>query len=154
MFDIGLFMTVRLFLILLTSLLFISVVSPRELVIALESFRIPYKVVFTLGLTMRHMTTFAEEYIVIKEAQSSRGLELDKGFLIRRIRNYIPVIIPLLIRSIENAERLSLAMDLKLFSFKRRRYDRGRLGFLDIAVIFLCIIALTISVVHYSFGLI
>ena len=154
MFDIGLFMAIRLFLILLTSLLFISVVSPRELVIALEGFRIPYKIVFTLGLTMRHMSTFAEEYMVIREAQSSRGLELDKGFLIRRIRNYIPVIIPLLIRSIENAEKLSLAMDLKLFSFKRRRYNRGRFGLLDITVIFICIIALLISTLHYVFGLI
>jgi energy-coupling factor transport system permease protein len=76
--------------------------------------------VFTLGLTLRHISTFSDEYITIKEAQTSRGLELDKGFLIKRIRNYIPVLIPLLIRSIENAERLSLAMDLKLFSFDKK----------------------------------
>ena len=120
MFNLGFYMTLRLFLILSTSLLFVSTVSPRDLIVALRSLRLPYKMVFTLGLTLRHISTFSEEYMIIKEAQTSRGLELDKGLLIKRIRNYVPVLIPLLIRSIENAEKLSLAMDLKLFSFEKR----------------------------------
>jgi len=75
--------------------------------------------VFTLGLTLRHISTFSEEYVVIKEAQTSRGLELDKGLLIKRVKNYVHLLVPLLIRSIENAEKLSLAMDLKLFTFDK-----------------------------------
>ena len=120
MFSIGFFMTLRLFLIVSTSLLFVTTVSPRDLITALRYFKLPYKIIFTLSLTLRHISTFSEEYMIIKEAQTSRGLELDKGFLIKRIRNYVPVLIPLLVRSIENAEKLSLAMNLKLFSFNKR----------------------------------
>jgi energy-coupling factor transport system permease protein len=155
MIDVGIFMTARLFLILLTSLLFISIISPRELITALEGFRLPYKVVFTLGLTMRHISTFSKEYLVIKEAQTSRGLELDKGFLVKRIKNYIPVIIPLLIRSIENAEKLSLAMDLKLFSFaNRRHYTHSKLGSKDKIIIIISILALIITITHFTLKLI
>ncbi|MEM3786695.1 MAG: energy-coupling factor transporter transmembrane component T, partial [Nitrososphaeria archaeon] len=94
----GAFMTLRLFLIVVLSLAFVSFVTPVELVNALSSFKLPYKLVFTLGLSLRHISTISDEYIAIKEGQSSRGLELDKGFLIKRIRNYISVVMPLLIR--------------------------------------------------------
>lgn len=119
MFNIGLYMTLRLFLIVSTSLLFVSTVFPRDVIVSLRYLKLPYKMVFTLGLTLRHISTFSEEYVVIKEAQTSRGLELDKGLLIKRVKNYVHLLVPLLIRSIENAEKLSLAMDLKLFTFDK-----------------------------------
>ncbi|MEM2073086.1 MAG: energy-coupling factor transporter transmembrane component T [Nitrososphaeria archaeon] len=144
----GAFMTLRLFLIVVLSLAFVSFVTPVELVNALSSFKLPYKLVFTLGLSLRHISTISDEYIAIKEGQSSRGLELDKGFLIKRIRNYISVVMPLLIRSIENAEKLVLAMELKSFSLNnRRRYSVGKLNNLDYVVIFSMVMVLLIFVV-------
>ncbi|MEM0054036.1 MAG: energy-coupling factor transporter transmembrane component T [Nitrososphaeria archaeon] len=145
---VGAFMALRLFLIVVLSLAFVSFVTPVELVNALSSFKLPYKLVFTLGLSLRHISTISDEYIAIKEGQSSRGLELDKGFLIKRIRNYISVVMPLLIRSIENAEKLVLAMELKSFSLNnRRRYSVGKLNNLDYVVIFSMVIVLFIFVV-------
>jgi len=153
-FQLGAFMTLRLFLILLVSLNFVSTVRPGELVKALDSFKLPYKAVFVLGLTLRHIYTIADDYKAIKEAQTSRGLELDKGFLITRIKNYVPVLIPFFVRSIENAEKLTLAMELKSFTFKRRRYSRGKIGPIDFAVISALAAALAISILHYWFGVI
>jgi energy-coupling factor transport system permease protein len=133
----GAFMTARLFLIVLSSLAFVSLVTPVELVNALASFRLPYSIVFTLGLTLRHISTVSDEYIAIKEGQTSRGLELDKGFLVTRVKNYNSVIMPLLVRSIENAEKLVLAMELKSFSLKnRKRYFVRKLKNVDYAIIF------------------
>lgn len=144
----GTFMTLRLFLIVILSLAFVSFVTPVELVNALSSFKLPYKLVFTLGLSLRHISTISDEYIAIKEGQSSRGLELDKGFLIKRIKNYISVVMPLLIRSIENAEKLVLAMELKSFSLNnRRRYSMGKLNNLDYVIIFSMVIVLFIFVI-------
>jgi len=44
----------------------------------------------------------------VVDAQRSRGLELDKGNLLKRVRNLIPILIPLLLiairRSLELAE--------------------------------------------------
>lgn len=148
-FQVGLFMTIRLLLIIVTSLTFVSLVTPGEMIKALESFRLPYKLVFVLGLTLRHVSTMTDEYMAIKEAQTSRGLELDKGFLIKRIRNYIPVLVPLLIRSIENAEKLVLAMELKSLSFERRRYTKGRMSKTDYAIVISLSMAVSLSILHY-----
>ena len=152
--QLGVFMSLRLFLILLTSLGFIATIGMRDLVNALNSFRLPYKAVFVLGLTMRHLHTIAEDYKAIKEAQSSRGLELDKGSLFRRIKNYVPVLIPLFVRSIENAERLTLAMELRAFSFNRKRSSGRELKILDLVVIVGFISALTLAILHYLFAVI
>ncbi|MCF3653912.1 MAG: energy-coupling factor transporter transmembrane protein EcfT [Aigarchaeota archaeon] len=152
--QLGVFMSLRLFLILLTSLGFIATIGMRDLVNALNSFRLPYKAVFVLGLTMRHLHTIAEDYKAIKEAQSSRGLELDKGSLFRRIKNYVPVLIPLFVRSIENAERLTLAMELRAFSLNRKRSLGRELKILDLVVIVGFISALTLAILHYLFAVI
>ncbi|MGQ9781900.1 MAG: energy-coupling factor transporter transmembrane component T family protein [Nitrososphaeria archaeon] len=152
-FQIGAFMTTRLFLIVLTSLAFVSLITPTELVNALASFRLPYKIVFTLGLALRHISTISEEYAAIKEGQTSRGLELDKGFLVKRIKNYNTVMIPLLVRSIENAERLVLAMELKAFSLEnRRRYSIGKLKTIDYTIIFTMTAVLAIIIAKNLLG--
>ena len=144
----GAFMTLRLLLIVILSLAFVSFVTPVELVNALSSFKLPYKLVFTLGLSLRHISTISDEYIAIKEGQTSRGLELDKGFLVRRIKNYNSVVLPLLVRSIENAEKLVLAMELKSFSLNnRRRYSIGKLNSIDYIVIISMAITLAIYIV-------
>lgn len=152
--QLGAFMSLRLFLILLSSLGFVATMGMRDLINALNSFKFPYKAVFVLGLTMRHLHTIAEDYRAIKEAQSSRGLELDKGSLFRRIRNYVPILIPLFVRSIENAEKLSLAMELRAFSLNRRRYLRRKLRAFDIAVISGCAVAVVLAILHYWIGVI
>lgn len=152
--QLGAFMSLRLFLILLSSLGFIATMGMRDLINALNSFRFPYKAVFVLGLTMRHLHTIAEDYKAIKEAQSSRGLELDKGSLLKRIKNYVPVLIPLFIRSIENAERLSLAMELRAFSLNRGRYLRRELRAPDLAMIGGCAVAVALAILHYWIGVI
>jgi len=153
-FQLGAFMTLRLFLILLASLEFVAVIGPSELVKALNSFRLPYKAVFVLGLTLRHLYTIADDYKAIKEAQSSRGLELDKGSLITRIKNYVPVLIPLFVKSIENAEKLALAMELKSFSFKRKRYLKQSLKLIDVLAITGSSAAIILAVLHYWIGVI
>lgn len=155
MFSIGIFMTTRLFLILLTSLLFVSTITPIEMMIALENFGLPYPAVFTLGLAIRHLSTFSDEYLAIKEAQASRGLELDKGFLMRRIKNYTYVVTPLLIRGIEDAEKLSLAMRLKLFSFKNHKRLRiSKLKSNDIIIIVICILTIITYILLFKIILI
>jgi len=150
-FQFGLFMSLRLFLIILISLTFVSTITPREIVSSLESFGVPYKVAFVLGLSIRHISTVSDDYISIKEAQASRGLELEKGFLIRRIKNHIPLLIPLLIRSIEKAENLVLAMELKSFSFQRRTYKKNKMSYLDYFFSVILLSLAIISILHYVF---
>ncbi|MEM2910183.1 MAG: energy-coupling factor transporter transmembrane component T [Nitrososphaerota archaeon] len=152
--QLGSFMAIRLFTILMTSTGFLATVKPGELMKGLSLLGVPYGVVFTTGLAFRHIYTVADDYHSVKEALSSRGLELDKGSLVKRIRNYVFVLTPLLVKSIENAEKLVLAMKLKAFSLDKRRRKSSKLGLLDVLVISSSIIALGVAILHYWVGVI
>jgi energy-coupling factor transport system permease protein len=56
----------------------------------------------------------------IIDAQRSRGLETQKGNLIKRIKNYIPVFIPLLVISINRAMNVAEAMESRCFGAVKR----------------------------------
>lgn len=153
--NIGIFMTTRLLALISISLSFILTIKPEELIKALEAFNFPYTMAFTLGLSLRYISTISDEYRTIKEAQISRGLELDSGSLIKRIRNYTYVLIPLLIRSIETTEKLILAMELKAFSLRKNRYKKHhKLKPLDYVIIISLAIVLLLSINYYIFGVI
>ena len=153
---IGAFMGFRFLVIIMVSLTFIYTVTPRELVAALSSMGLPYRASLILGLSLRHVLTTSDEYRAIKEAQASRGLELDKGSLVTRIKNYIPVVLPLLVRSVENAERLVLAMELRFFTLKgkRTRFFRPRMTGIDYVIACLLAAAVVLAVLHYVFGVV
>ncbi|MCS7135823.1 MAG: energy-coupling factor transporter transmembrane component T [Nitrososphaerota archaeon] len=152
--QLGGFMAMRLFTILMISAGFLATVKPGDLMKGLSLFGIPYGVVFTTGLALRHVYTVADDYHAVKEALSSRGLEFDKGPLNKRIRNYVFVLTPLLIRSIENAEKLVLAMKLKVFSLGRRRRRSEKLGPLDMLLMVSSLVAVVLAILHYWVGII
>ncbi|MGB9759116.1 MAG: energy-coupling factor transporter transmembrane component T family protein [Thermoproteota archaeon] len=143
----GAFMSIRLFLFLTISMTFIFTTTPEEMIRGLNALRFPKSLVFLLGLSLREVDVVSREFVSIKEAQASRGLELDKGSLIKRIRNHIPILIPLLVKSIEGAEKLSLAMELKAFNLNNnRRYSNLKLSKVDVVVMVVVILVGLVAV--------
>ena len=55
------------------------------------------------------------------DAQRSRGLELDKGSFLNKIRNYIPILLPLIINSIRRSLELAEAMESRAFGSTQDR---------------------------------
>jgi len=136
-FSLGAFMALRLLVLILAPLAYIATTTPSELVLTLESLKLPRQFAMLLGLTFRYVFSISQEYEAIREAQMSRGVELDSGSLVRRIRNHIPIVMPLLVRSAEIAERVSLAMELKLSSAgtRRTRFFQLKIHPLDYAIV-------------------
>jgi len=144
----GLFMMLRLLSIITISTAFILLVRPTEIIRSVISLKLPSSLGVIVALAFRNLYIIAEDYKSIKEAHISRGLELDKGSLIRRIKNYIPLLIPLIIKSIDNAEKLVLALELRPNIMTRRKIKPLR--FYDILIMVGCILVV-ISVIYYSF---
>jgi len=140
--SLGLFMTIRLLLIIMISMAFLISVKPTEIVRALNSVRVPPVVTAVLALALRTLYIISEDYKSIKEAHTSRGLELDKGSLIKRIRSHIPLLLPLLIRSMDNAEKMVLALELRPTLLTSRRSSPLRARDLLITLGCLSLIAL------------
>ena len=62
----------------------------------------------------RSSVNLAEAQNII-DAQRSRGLELEKGNLLVRVKNMVPILIPLIINSIKRAFSIAEALESKAF---------------------------------------
>jgi energy-coupling factor transport system permease protein len=119
--EFSLSLTLR-FLALITSFsLFFLTTSPDKLSLALEKAKVPYEFNFAFITAIRFVPVLAEEAQTIMDAQRSRGLELDKGRFLSRIRKYIPILLPLIINSIRRSLELAEAMESRAFGATKNR---------------------------------
>jgi energy-coupling factor transport system permease protein len=80
--------------------------------------KIPYRYAFTLTTAMRFIPIFADEMAGIIEAQTSRGVELDTGNILRKIRLIIPLCVPLLITSVKKIEGSAISAEIRGFHLR------------------------------------
>ena len=145
------------FLVLLTSFsLFFMTTSPDDLGLALDRIGAirwlsrrwlgyPNALSFTFTTAVRLVPTLAVDAQTVVDAQRSRGLELDKGNLLKRVRNYIPILIPLLLIAIRRSLELAEALESRGFPGKEGRTSlfQLRLRPVDYAIIALSLVAIT-----------
>lgn len=126
-------MTLRFIALVESFSIFFLTTSPDHLGLALEKSHIPYEFCFAFTTAVRFVPVLAEEAQTIMDAQKARGLELEKGNFLRRIRNYIPILIPLIISAIRRSLELAEAMEARawgaiekrtnLYTLKMKRND-------------------------------
>ena len=81
----------------------------------------PYEFAFAFTTAVRFVPVLAEEAQTIMDAQKARGLELEKGGLLKKIRNYIPVLIPLIVSAIRRSLELAEAMESRAWGATKKR---------------------------------
>ncbi|MEM5794386.1 MAG: energy-coupling factor transporter transmembrane component T [Candidatus Aenigmatarchaeota archaeon] len=140
----GLAMPFRIMVMIGVPLLFLMTTTLNELVLSLVKLRFPYKFAFTFGLSARLIPTLGNEFLTLKEAQASRGLELDKGNLFKRIKSYIPVLIPLTLKALEFSDQMSMAMETKAFGASKERvfYREIKMKKVDYLIIAISLLSL------------
>jgi energy-coupling factor transport system permease protein len=114
-------MTLRFVVLVESFSVFFLTTSPDHLGLALEQSRIPYEFCFAFTTAVRFVPVLAEEAQTIMDAQKARGLELEKGNFLKRIRNYIPVLIPLIISAIRRSLELAEAMESRAWGAIKKR---------------------------------
>lgn len=119
--EYALAMTLR-FLVLVESFsIFFLTTSPDHLGLALEQTHVPYEFCFAFTTAVRFVPVLAEEAQTIMDAQKARGLELEKGNFLKRIRNYIPILIPLIVSAIRRSLELAEAMESRAWGAAKKR---------------------------------
>jgi len=138
-------MTLRFVVLVESFSVFFLTTSPDHLGLALEQTRVPYEFAFAFTTAVRFVPVLAEEAQTIMDAQKARGLELEKGGLLKRIRNYVPVLIPLIVSAIRRSLELAEAMESRAWGATKKRTNlyllklhRGDFVLLAIAV---CVLA-------------
>jgi energy-coupling factor transport system permease protein len=119
--EFSLSMTLR-FLVLVESFsVFFLTTSPDHLSLALEQSHVPYEFTFAFTTAVRFVPVLAEEAQTIMDAQKARGLELESGNFLKRVRNYIPILIPLIVSAIRRSLELAEAMESRAWGANPKR---------------------------------
>jgi energy-coupling factor transport system permease protein len=132
-FLYGLSTAMRLDTFLAAGILFLTTTRVEEVAYALGRVGVPYTVGFTLTLSFRLVPVFFDAALAVLQAQRCRGLELARGGLVRRLRRFVPVLVPVLIGALRRADRMAMALELRGFNSGRPRttYLRARAGAAD-----------------------
>ena len=113
--DTSLLYAIRFIAIVVSTSLFFITPSPDELEQVMKTFRLPRDIVFAFVTAVRFIPVMMLDTMQIMDAQKSRGLELEKGNLIRRVRNMIPILIPLVVNSVVRSGELAEAMESRAY---------------------------------------
>jgi energy-coupling factor transport system permease protein len=134
-------LTLRFVVLVESFSVFFLTTSPDHLGLALEMTRVPYEFAFAFTTAVRFVPVLAEEAQTIMDAQKARGLELEKGNFMKRIRNYIPVLIPLIVSAIRRSLELAEAMESRAWGATKKRTNlyalklrRGDIALLAITI--------------------
>jgi len=146
-------MTLRFVVLVESFSVFFLTTSPDHLGLALEQSRVPYEFSFAFTTAVRFVPVLAEEAQTIMDAQKARGLELEKGNFMKRIRNYVPVLIPLIVSAIRRSLELAEAMESRAWGATKERTNLYALKLHrgDFALLALTIGVLALTVYVYLF---
>jgi energy-coupling factor transport system permease protein len=103
--------------------LFFSTTTSRELGLALEKLRLPYRYAFSLGLAFQSLGLLDDEWRSIREAQSSRGaLPEISSFrrFISRIGDFVSLTVPAIVLTTKRAWAITEAAYARGFDSPHR----------------------------------
>lgn len=130
------------------AVLFLMTTHPSQFASSLNQIGVPYKIAYSVSLTLRYIPDLQEEFHLIKMSQEARGLELSsKAKLSQRIKGNLQIIIPLIFSSLDRIETIATAMELRRFGKNKKRtwYTYQVFNRIDIAVIALSFTFLLVS---------
>ncbi|AVQ98506.1 hypothetical protein OBCHQ24_05595 [Oceanobacillus iheyensis] len=142
--------TLKYFVVIPAALLFIVTTHPSEFASSLNRIGVPYKIAYSVSLTLRYIPDIQREFRTIAQAQQARGADLSKNEkLTKRIKNAAVIVMPLIFSSLERIEVISNAMELRGFGKKKKRtwYNATALRRADYITIVTGVVLLILSLV-------
>jgi len=74
-----------------------------------------HDIAMMMSIALRFIPTFAEEADRIMKAQSARGADFDSKKITEKIKNYIPILVPLIVCAFRRATDLATAMEARCY---------------------------------------
>ena len=117
------FMFFRLMLLIMGSSVMTLTTSPNQLTDGLESlmrplkiFKVPvHEMAMMMSIALRFIPILMEETDKIMKAQIARGADMENKNLFIRVKNLIPILVPLFISAFRRAGDLALAMEARCY---------------------------------------
>ena len=153
----GIAVALRLLLLVWASLLLMALSTPAELSEALRQLLSPLgrlglpvrDFTTSLSIALRFMPLLSEELRAVRAAQASRGAAFEGAGLVRRLRAYGGLMVPLFVGLFRRADRLASAMEARCYgasgiptSLDGRRFAFGDGATLLVGVVACAVFAL------------
>ena len=153
---IALGMFFRLVMLVVVASLMTLTTTPMAMTDGIESMLKPFgrigvpahEIAMMMSIALRFIPTLLEETERIMKAQASRGADFDTGNIFKRVKSFIPVLVPLFVSAFKRADELAEAMEsrcyrgstgrtrLKKITFSHIDLYSGLFGFLFLVLLF------------------
>ncbi len=140
--------TLKYFVTVPVAILFLATTDPSEFASSLNAIGISYRVGYAVAIALRYIPDIQRDYHAISQAQQARGVELGKSEkLLRRLKNSVSILLPLVLTSLKRVEIISNAMELRGFGKNKKRtwYVRRPFRRADVLVLILGVLLLAAS---------
>lgn len=145
--ELAVVITVRLILLAGVFSLLVATTTPRELSLALESLRLPYRYAFSLGLAFQSLSLLEEEWWMIQEAQLSRHAwtwKIGWRQALRRLGDLVSLTVPAIVLTTKRAWMITEAAYARGFDSPHRLpYHRLHLTARDWLILAAAVISIT-----------
>ena len=117
-------MTVRLIYLILGTSLMTLTTTPNQLTDGLETALRPlnkinvpvHSIAMMMSIALRFIPILIEETDKIMKAQMARGADVEKGNLLQKAKNMVPLLVPLFVSAFRRAEDLAMAMEARCYN--------------------------------------
>ena len=117
----GVMVAIKTDLMIISGMIFLSTTKIEEIAGGLVKLKLPYRGAFAFSTAIRLVPMIVATSYTIIQAQKSRGLDLDSGSTLQRIRKYVPLVVPTLVSVIRGTNVFSMALESKGFGYSDTR---------------------------------
>jgi energy-coupling factor transport system permease protein len=112
-----------LVIIIITSIVFVSTTKIEELTLACIRLGLPYRGAFAMSTAIRMIPLIAGTADTILQAQKSRGLDVDTGSFMQKLKKYVPLMVPTIVSVIRGTTVFAMALESKGFGYSEKRVN-------------------------------
>ena len=118
------FMTFRLIYLILGTSIMTLTTTPNQLTDGLEKalrplnkIKVPvHAIAMMMSIALRFIPILIEETDKIMKAQMARGADFENGNMLKRVKNMIPLLVPLFVSAFRRADDLAMAMEARCYN--------------------------------------
>lgn len=155
------YIVIRLTLMIILTTILTATTKPLALTLGIEKLLKPFDAIglpshiiaMMISIALRFIPTLIEETERIKNAQASRGVDMENGTLKEKVMAILSLIVPLFVSAFDRADQLANAMEARGYdpNRQRTRYQTLQMIRADYAGLTLAGLVLIIDILLWRF---
>lgn len=157
------YIVIRLTLMIILTTILTATTKPLDLTLGIEKLLKPFEkiglpvhvIAMMISIALRFIPTLIDETNRIMNAQASRGVDMQNGTFMEKVRAILSLIVPLFVSAFERADQLANAMEARGYdpNRPRTRYKVLKMTSIDWIALGLSILVLVIDICLWRMGL-